>query len=149
MSPNGRGNMKLRWSSLVILKAPLLVAVLLLPALGPDAHAFQAGSGSVTARVFVCPDALSLSAVLASDDPSALLAYCDPSTGPNIAPRLREGLDGTPSPGEVFDEGVYVWPGLPFGSYEFDAADVPSGFGGRLITNGADVPEGDQEHGAV
>jgi hypothetical protein len=85
----GRGKVKLRWSSWVLLNASLLVAVLLPPAMSPDAHAFQAGSGSVTARVFVCPDALSLDAVLASDDPSALLAYCDPSTDPNIAPRLR------------------------------------------------------------
>ena len=141
--------MKLHRSYWVLLIASLLVAVLLPPAMSPDAHAFQAGSGSVTARVFDCPDALSLDAVLGSDDPSALLNYCDPSGGPNIAPRLRDGLDSTPSPGEVFDEGVYVWPGLPFGSYEFAGTDVSSGFGSRLITNGADEPAADQENGAV
>jgi hypothetical protein len=140
---------KLRWSSSALLKASLLVAVLFPPAMSPAAHAFQAGSGSVTARVFVCPDALSLEAVLESDDPGALLTYCDPSAGPTIAPRLREGPDSTSSPGEVFDEGVYLWPGLPFGSYEFDGADVPSGFGSRLITNGVDTPADDQENGAV
>ena len=113
----GRRNMKPRRSSWVLLKASLLVAVLLPPAMSPDVHAFQAGSGSVTARVFVCPDALSLGAVLGSDDPRALLTSCDPSAGPTIAPGLREGPDSTPSPGEVFDEGVYLWPGLPFGSY--------------------------------
>jgi hypothetical protein len=142
--------MKLRRSSWVVLTASLLVASLLSPVTSPHGYAFQAGSGSVTARVFVCPDALSLTAVLGSNDPSALLAYCNPSSGTSIAPRLRAGAsDDTPRPGEVFDEGVYVWPGLPFGSYEFDAVDVPSGFGGRLITNGADVPAVDQEHGAV
>ena len=144
-----RGNVKLRWSSWVLLAASLLVAGLLSPATIQDAHAVQAGSGSVTARVFVCPEALSQAAVLDSNDPSALLAYCEPSTGPSIAPRLRQGRDGTPRPGEIFDEGVYVWLGLPFGSYEFDGADVPPGFGDRLITNGADVPEADQENGAV
>ena len=145
----GRGNMKLRWSSRVLLTAWLLVAVLHSSTTNPDAHAFQAGFGSVTARVFVCPDALSLAAVLGSNDSSELLAYCDPSTGPNIAPKLREDPDDAPRPGEVFDEGVYVWPRLPFGRYEFDGADVPSGFGDRLITNGADVPDADQENGAV
>jgi hypothetical protein len=141
--------MNLRWSFWVLLKASLLVAVLLSLVTSPLARAFQAGSGSVTARVFVCPDALPLDTVLGSNDPSALLAYCNPSAGPNIAPMLREGIDDTTRPGEVFDEGVYVWPGLPFGSYSFDGAEVPSGFGGRLITNGADVPAADQEHGVV
>jgi hypothetical protein len=118
--------------------------------MSPHARAFQAGFGSVTVRVFVCPGALPLDTVLGSDDPSALLAQCGPSGGTSIAPRLREeSPDGTPRPGEVFDEGVYVWPRLPFGSYEFDPTDVPSGFGGRLITNGADVPEADQESGVV
>jgi hypothetical protein len=140
---------KLRWSSWVLLKASLLVAALFPPAMSPAAHAFQAGSGSVTARVFVCPDALSLDAVLESDDPGALLTYCDPAAGPNIAPRLREGLESTPRPGEVFDEGVYVWPQLPFGSYEFAESDVPAGFGSQLITNGADVPAADQENRLV
>jgi hypothetical protein len=144
-----RGNMKRRRSSWVHLKALLLVIVLLAPTMSPDAHAFQAGSGSVTARVFVCPDALSLDAVLESDDPSALLTYCDPSSGPTVAPSLREGPESTPSPGAVFDEGVYLWPGLPFGSYEFAGADVPSGFGSRLITNGADEPAADQENEVV
>jgi hypothetical protein len=149
LDSNRRGNMKVRWSSWVRFASSLLVAGLLSPMANSDSLAFQVGSGSVTARVFVCPDALSMAAVLGSNDPSELLAYCDPSAGPNIAPKLREGPDGAPRPGEVFDEGVYVWPGLSFGSYEFDAADVPSGFGDRLITNGADVPAADQENGAV
>src|SRR5215216_5317634 len=150
MSPHGRGNMKLRWSFWVLLTALLLNAVLLSPVTSPKTDAYQAGSGSVTARVFVCPNALSLSTVLGSNDPKGLLAHCSSSGGTSIAPRLREeASDGTPRPGEVFDEGVYLWPGLPFGSYEFDATVVPAGFGGRLITNGADVPAADQESGVV
>jgi hypothetical protein len=139
--------MKLRSSPWFLLIASLLLAVPLSPVTSPLAHAYQAGSGSVTARVFVCPDALPLGTVLESDDPGILLEYCNPSAGLNIAPMLS--IDDTTRPGEVFDEGVYVWPRLPFGGYSFDGADVPPGFGGRLITNGVDVPEPDQENVSV
>jgi hypothetical protein len=139
--------MKLRWPAWVLLIASLLVAVLRSPVSSPIALAFQSGSGSVTVRVFVCPDSLKLDSVLKSNDPSALLVPCDPSAGPTIAPMLD--IDGAARPGEVFDEGVYVWPRLPFGSYSFDGADAPPGFGGRLITNGADMPAANQENGTV
>jgi hypothetical protein len=105
-------------SSWFLLIAALLVGVLLSQAAGPSAQAIQPGTGSVTARVFVCPDGLSLAAVLGSNDPSAALANCDPSAGPVIAPRLRTTSGGTTQRGEVFAEGVYLWAGLPFGSYE-------------------------------
>jgi hypothetical protein len=141
--------MNLCRSAWVLLIASLVAAGLLSSVTSPIARGYQAGSGSVTARVFVCPDSLPLNTVLKSNDPSALLAHCDPSSGPTIAPMLREGIDDTARPGEVFDEGVYVWPGLPFGSYSFEGAGVPPGFGGRLITNGADVPADDQETGSV
>ncbi len=140
--------MLLRYSWFPFLRA-LLLGVLLSQAMSPSAQARLAGSGSVTARVFVCPDGLSLSAVLASNDPSTPLAGCDPSAGAVIAPRLRIAAEDSPKPGDVFAEGVYLWTGLPFGSYEFSGGDVPSGFGDRLITNGSDVAVADQEHGVV
>ena len=83
--------MKLRWSAWVLLIASLLAAVLLSFMTSPIARGYQAGSGSVTARVFVCPDSLTLNTVSKSKDPSPLLAHCDPSAGPTIAPMLREG----------------------------------------------------------
>jgi hypothetical protein len=62
---------------------------------------------------------------------------------------LRVAPNGTSQPGAAFDEGVYLWTGLPFGSYEFDGPDVPPGFGYRLITTGGDVAEADQENVSV
>src|SRR3954465_379756 len=122
MSPNGRATMNLCRSAWVLLIASLVAAGLLSSVTSPIARGYQAGSGSVTARVFVCPDSLPLNTVLKSNDPSALLAHCDPSSGPTIAPMLREGIDDTARPGEVFDEGVYLWPKLPFGGYSFEGA---------------------------
>jgi hypothetical protein len=44
---------------------------------------------------------------------------------------------------------VYLWSGRPFGGYDFGGGNAPSGFGGRLITSGADMAVSDQENGSV
>ena len=109
----------------------------------------QTATGSVTARVFLCPDALSLADVQQATDPRALLATCPPSVTPAAVPHLRASPNGVSQPGAVFAEGVYLWAGLPFGGYDFGGGNAPSGFGGRLVTNGADVPVADQEAAPV
>jgi len=140
--------MLLRFSRLFLI-VELVVGFLLSQADAPSAQAALAGSGSVTARVFICPDGLSLTAVLGSSDPSVPLAGCDPSAGAIIAPRLRATSAVAPMSGDIFAEGVYLWAGLPFGSYDFSNSGAPLGFEDRLITNGNSVAVTDQERGMV
>jgi hypothetical protein len=78
-----------------------------------------------------------------------LLADCEPSASPIIVPQLRALLGGTLQPGTVFADGVYLWSGRAFGSYDFGAGNAPSVFGVRLIPNGADVAVSDKENGSV
>jgi hypothetical protein len=135
---------KLRLSRFVMIAAGF-VAFSLAP-VHPSALAAQPGSaGSVTARVFVCPESLSLAAVLESDDPSRSLAACTPSSGAVIAPLLRAVSGNTAQPGTLFSDGVFLWAGLPFGTYEFSSGDDPSYFADRLITDGGDEAVPDQE----
>jgi hypothetical protein len=74
------------------------------------------GSGSITARVFICPDGLTLAAVQGSANLGAPLADCEPSASPIIVPQLRALPGGTPQPGTAFADGVYLWSGRAFGS---------------------------------
>ena len=143
--------MTLRRASRLLLTAALLVATVLAShAAVPAAMAVQAtGSGSITARVFICPDGLTLAAVQGSADPGALLDDSEPAASGATTPQLRALPGGTPQPGTVFADGVYLWSSRPFGSYDFGGGNAPSGFGGRLITNGADVAVADQENGSV
>lgn len=106
-------------------------------------------TGSVTARVFVCPPRLSPGAVWKAADPAALLADCAPTSAAPAAPRLRALPNGASIPGRVFAPGVYLWHPLPFGAYDFGGGGAPAGFGGRLIANGDGVPVADQERGEV
>ena len=138
--------MRFRWSSWFFLVTALLVTVSLSPPATAPVRAAQAGSGSVTARVFVCREGLTMTTVLNATDRSALLADCAPASGPVIAPLLRDGEGGTPQPGDLFAEGVYLWNGIPFGSYALADPGFPASFPERLITNGGDEPEQDQEH---
>jgi hypothetical protein len=143
--------MSVRRASRLALTVTLFVAMgLASHAVSPAAPAIAAsGAGSITARVFICPDGLTLSAVQGSSNPGALLADCEPSASPIVAPQLRAVPGGTPQPGTVFADGVYLWSGRPFGGYDFGGGNAPSGFGGRLITNGADMAVADQENGSV
>jgi hypothetical protein len=140
--------MKLLHISRFVVIAATLVGIALSPVVS-SAPARQAGTGSVTARVFICPEGLSQTAVLSSNDPSTSLAKCDPSTGTIIAPRLRATSGGTAQPGALFAEGVYLWAELPLGSYAFSDGGEPTGFVSRLITTGDDMAVTDQEHDTV
>ncbi len=106
-------------------------------------------TGSVTARVFVCPPGLSPVAVQESTAPASLLADCGASSQPVTAPRLRAVPGGSPAAGDEVAPGVFLWADLSLGAYDFGGGNAPSGFGGRLITNGAGTPVADQEAGAV
>ena len=108
-----------------------------------------ARTGSVTARVFVCPEGLSPVAVREAPNPAALLDDCDPSGSSAVRPQLRPSPSGPPATGESVATGVYLWADLKFGRYDFGGGNAPSGFGGRLITDGAGRPVQDQETGAV
>src|SRR5215212_3942816 len=48
-----------------------------------------AGTGSVTARTYICPDSISLIAVQHAASPDALLAACDPHAFGFSYPQLR------------------------------------------------------------
>src|SRR5215203_2378484 len=135
----------------IVLSVVLLVAAGLTSyAADPAQQALGASdSGSITARVFICPDGLTLAAVQGAANSGSLLAGCAPSASPIVAPQLRALPGGTPQPGTVFAEGVYLWSGRPFGDYDFGGGNAPSGFGGRLITTGAGVAVTDQENGSV
>src|SRR5215216_1517456 len=104
-----------------------------------------AGTGSVTARTYICPDSISLVAVQHSPSPDALLAACAPHALGFSYPQLRSVPGGTPSTGSAFAPGVILWSGLAFGKYDFGGGNAPSGFGGMIVTNGAAVPVDDQE----
>ena len=108
-----------------------------------------AGTGSVTARTYICPDSISLIAVQHSTSPDALLAACAPHALGFSYPQLRAVPGGTPSTGSAFAPGVILWSGLAFGTYDFGGGNAPSGFGGMIVTNGAAVPVDDQENAPV
>jgi hypothetical protein len=113
------------------------------------APADAAGTGSVTARTYICPDAISLIAVQHAASPDALLAACDPHAFGFSYPQLRAVPGGTPTSGSTFAPGVILWGGLAFGTYDFGGGNAPSGFGGMIVTNGAAVPVDDQENAPV
>lgn len=108
-----------------------------------------AGTGSVTARTYLCPDSISLIAVQHATSPDALLAACDPHALGFSYPQLRAVPGGTPATGSTFAPGVTLWSGLAFGTYDFGGGNAPSGFGGMIVTNGAAVPVDDQENAPV
>jgi hypothetical protein len=108
-----------------------------------------AGTGSVTARTYICPDSISLVAVQHSPSPDALLAACAPHALGFPYPQLRAVSGGTPSTGTAFAPGVILWSGLTFGKYDFGGGNAPSGFGGMIVPNGAAVPADDQETAPV
>jgi len=108
-----------------------------------------AGTGSVTARTYICPDAISLIAVQHSAAPDALLAACTPHALGFSYPQLRAVPGGTPAAGSAFASGVILWSGLAFGTYDFGGGNAPSGFGGMIVTSGAAVPVDVQENAPV
>ncbi len=108
-----------------------------------------AGTGSVTARLYICPDTLSLVAVQHSSAAQFLLADCNPFQPGFSFPRLRTLPGGSPTAGSVFAPGVLLWNHLPFGKYDFGGGNAPSGFGGLIVTNGASIPVADQENAPV
>jgi hypothetical protein len=108
-----------------------------------------AGTGSVTARTYICPDSISLSAVQDSTSPDDLLAACDPDALGFSYPQLRAVPGGTPSTGSTFAPGVILWGGLAFGTYDFGGGNAPSGFGGMIVTDGGAVPVDDQENAPI
>ena len=107
------------------------------------------GTGSVTARTYICPDSISLIAVQHATSPDALLAACNPHALGFSYPQLRAVPSGTPSTGSTFAPGVILWSGLAFGTYDFGGGNAPSGFGGMIVTNGAAIPVDDQENAPV
>ena len=111
--------------------------------------AYATGTGSVTARTYLCPDSISLTAVQEAASPDTLLADCDPHELGLSYPQLRAVPGGTPSTGSTFAPGVILWSGLAFGTYDFGGGNAPSGFGGMIVTNGAAVPVDDQENAPV
>jgi hypothetical protein len=108
-----------------------------------------AGTGSVTARTYICPDSISLIVVQHATSPDALLAACDPHALGFSYPQLRAVPGGTPSTGSTFAPGVILWSGRAFGTYDFGGGNAPSGFGGMIVTNGAAIPVDDQENAPV
>src|SRR5215208_3355102 len=128
----------------------LLASVLVMSWVGTrPVPADAAGTGSVTARTYICPDSISLVAVQHATAPDALLAACAPHALGFSYPQLRAVPGGTPSIGSAFAPGVILWSGLAFGKYDFGGGNVPSGFGGMIVTNGAAVPVDDQETAQV
>jgi hypothetical protein len=128
----------------------LLACVIAMSGVGTrPVPADAAGTGSVTARTYICPDSISLIAVQHATSPEALLAACDPQALGFSYPQLRAVPGGTPATGSTFALGVILWSGLAFGTYDFGGGNAPSGFGGMIVTNGAAVPVDDQENAPV
>src|SRR5215213_5852373 len=76
-----------------------------------------AGTGSVTARTYICPDAISLIAVQHSPFPDALLAACHPPALGFSYPQLRTAPGGKPSTGRPFAPGIIVCRGPALSKY--------------------------------
>lgn len=105
-------------------------------------------TGSVTARVYVCPESVSLSAVKQATR-SPLLAACQPFEDGTTILQLRSVSGGPPQRSEALAPGVHFWPWLEFGDYDLDGLDADSGFSGLLITTADGVPVGNEGHATI
>jgi hypothetical protein len=105
-------------------------------------------TGSLTARVYLCPESVSLAAVT-QDSRSPLLAACKPFEGGSSLLQLRSASGGPPARGEALAPGVLFWPWLEFGIYGFDGLDAASGASDFLITTGSGDPVSDAERKTI
>ena len=108
-----------------------------------------ATTGSVTARVFVCPaesdQALGWDATEAEFQAyeTDLLAACAPDDDPGVAPALVTLPDEEPTtPGTHIAPGVYRWTDVPFGDYVLGGAiaGMPSSLAGVFVTRAGAGP---------
>lgn len=136
-------------SGLAIVRLAVALLIVVAGGWAVAAGADAAGSASVTARIFLCPDSISLIAVQQGPQPSPLLPACEPFDSGLSFPQLRPSPSGPPATGTPFATGVLLWSGLEHGDYDFGGGNAPSGFGGLLITTGGDIPVDDQERAPV
>lgn len=105
-------------------------------------------TGSVTARVYVCPESVSLAAVKQATQ-SPLLAACKPFADGASFLRLRPASGGRAAPGQPVAPGVLYWPWLEFGSYVFDGLDARFDLGELLFTTGDGIPVAEEDRATI
>ena len=114
----------------------------LVPTVAATPRVGGATTGSVTARVFVCPAESNRSIgwdELAAEWPAYeadLLAVCDSFADPAVAPEVVTLPDEESTlPGTEVAPGMYRWTDVPFGDYVLDGENMimPSGMEGVLL----------------
>ena len=123
----------------VRVEPPDPIAMTLIPGTSIATPAAEAGTGSVTVRLFVCPAGLPLAPWGGPADQAVLLAACEPFASPAVAPQLVATTDGELAPEPDITPGVYRWSDLPFGGYFVAGPQDPgldgAAFDGMRVTD--------------